>query len=654
MAAALLAVPLVACLAAADPVALWNANGVPLCTLPDCGGNYPKLLADGRGGALVIYQGGNVSFDDVNAHRVTALGERDSKWPVGGVALDNHHPDRQHVADVASDGAGGVFVVWYDTRGMVPGGTRIDLYAQHLLGNGEIAPGWPPDGLPICVVHEDPWEPRILPDGQGGAMIVWEDWRTGDYHADIYALRISGDGQRYPGWPENGLAICSAPGWSWIPYVVPDGAGGFVVGWADGRDGTGGDIYALRMNADGFPAPGWNVNGNPVVPDIGVLFGMAPDDSGGAYLGIKSAVDYFDDVYVSRVTGNGQPAAGWPAGGLALATQPASQTGRHVVADGQGGAFLSWVDFEPGREGVVVQRVLADGSFAPGWNPQGARVSPVQDFQLDPHMAPDGMGGVYVVFHVNQSRRSHLQYLTAQGTPAAGWPEAGVPLVSLPTSNTQRLPRVLPDGEGGVIVAWVDNRNGIGSQIYVQRYRDESPTSTQLSLQSVVVEPGIVNLRWQLTGAAAEGVVERRTADRDWAYVGRGSFDAAGVLVFEDRSVVAGMRYAYRLRIVGTEIISEETWVQVPAAFTLELAGATPNPSSGPLTVSFTLPSSAPASLSLVDLSGRRIASHQVGLLGAGRHRVRLADSGAIPPGIYWLRLTQAGRVITTRAAIVR
>jgi hypothetical protein len=90
-----------------------------------------------------------------------------------------------------------------------------------------------------------------------------------------------------------------------------------------------------------------------------------------------------------------------------------------------------------------------------------------------------------------------------------------------------------------------------------------------------------------------------------------------------------------------------------PLAFALE--SARPNPSRGEqLSVAFTLPTPAPARLELVDVSGRRVAEREVGVLGAGRHLVALAAGRPLAPGLYLVRLTQGANVRVTRVAVLR
>jgi hypothetical protein len=75
---------------------------------------------------------------------------------------------------------------------------------------------------------------------------------------------------------------------------------------------------------------------------------------------------------------------------------------------------------------------------------------------------------------------------------------------------------------------------------------------------------------------------------------------------------------------------------------------------SGQLRVELTLRDASPARLELMDVAGRALASEQVGAMGAGTHSFELAGGRALHPGIYFLRLTQAGIEARARVAVLR
>ena len=86
----------------------------------------------------------------------------------------------------------------------------------------------------------------------------------------------------------------------------------------------------------------------------------------------------------------------------------------------------------------------------------------------------------------------------------------------------------------------------------------------------------------------------------------------------------------------------------------LMLSGVRPNPSRSEFSVVFTLSDASPARIELIDLAGRRILTRDLTGLGEGSHVVGLPETRTLPAGIYLVRLSQGGRAVTRRAAVVR
>src|SRR5438105_1947233 len=112
--------------------------------------------------------------------------------------------------------------------------------------------------------------------------------------------------------------------------------------------------------------------------------------------------------------------------------------------------------------------------------------------------------------------------------------------------------------------------------------------------------------------------------------------------------------YGYRLvwNESGSQAQSAETWVDVPARARFALEGLRPNPATGPLTVAFSLASSEPATLEILDVTGRRLFQRDMGSLDGGAHILRVGDDH-LPAGMYLIRLTQGARELLTRGAVV-
>src|SRR5262249_47579399 len=121
---------------------------------------------------------------------------------------------------------------------------------------------WPSSGIPLCAASGDQLEPAITTDGRGGAIVTWTDYRNGAA-SDIYAGRVNKFGDMP--WGGNGIQVCGAAGQQNVPAVVSDGAGGAIVTWEDNRSGTP-QIYLDRI----FDATASGVGStpSPIVLDV--------------------------------------------------------------------------------------------------------------------------------------------------------------------------------------------------------------------------------------------------------------------------------------------------------------------------------------------------------------------------------------------------
>ncbi|MBI1799677.1 MAG: T9SS type A sorting domain-containing protein [Candidatus Eisenbacteria bacterium] len=183
----------------------------------------------------------------------------------------------------------------------------------------------------------------------------------------------------------------------------------------------------------------------------------------------------------------------------------------------------------------------------------------------------------------------------------------------------------------------------------------DAVVATLASLVSSDAEPDRVRLVWQLEGAS-RATLYRRDDHVGWSAIATLDADGEGMLRYEDRQVVPGERYGYRLgvRDGADQQMLGEVWLVVPLRPYLALADVVPNPTSHGLNVSFWLASGERAAIEVVDVAGRRITSHEVGSLGPGAHSIDLAAGLQLPAGIYTIRLVQGGKALTTRVAVVR
>jgi CSLREA domain-containing protein len=95
------------------------------------------------------------------------------------------------------------------------------------------------------------------------------------------------------------------------------------------------------------------------------------------------------------------------------------------------------------------------------------------------------------------------------------------------------------------------------------------------------------------------------------------------------------------------------TGVGGPLAFTLRIAPEANPATRERLGLRFTLPAAGRARVELFDVTGRRVAVRDAGVLAAGEHRVDLAAGATLAPGVYLARLSQGGSVATARVSVL-
>src|SRR5262249_18665992 len=311
-----------------------------------------------------------------------------------------------------------------------------------------------------------------------------------------------------------------------------------------------------------------------------------------------------------------------------------------IVSDGQGGCLLAWqiADTAGGAQHPVVQHLLADGTAAPGWESYGLTLSNAATeagaFRIGyghpftySTLVSDGSGGIIVAWSAiaNGVGQVYAQRVLGSGAAAAGWPAGG--LAVAPALTDQRLPNIAGDGTGGAFFAWQASDAG-AREIRVQHVNRDGNTSPWPSGGDGLATG---------TGVRAHPVV---AAD------GLGS----AIVAWEEphgtvRNIFVGSSAA--------AIVNAAPPVAPKLGFALR--GFTPDPArSGALRVALTLSGAAPARLELLDLAGRRLLTREVGELGAGAHLLPLDGAGALPAGVYWLRLEQDGRAVTTRGVVMR
>jgi hypothetical protein len=129
-----------------------------------------------------------------------------------------------------------------------------DIYAQRVNASGAVQ--WTTDGVPVCAAAFSQYEPQITSDGRGGAIITWYDYRNYDIMnngvlqgVDTFAQRINDDGTAL--WTTDGEAISTADLHQMYPKIASDNSGGAIILWEDERTGSTVGLYAQGISTSG-------------------------------------------------------------------------------------------------------------------------------------------------------------------------------------------------------------------------------------------------------------------------------------------------------------------------------------------------------------------------------------------------------------------
>lgn len=232
---------------------LWTKNGAPIATAANDQLN-PVLVSDGRFGFIAAWHDARNGTDyNIFAQRIRANGTR--AWAVNGVALCLADSSQQDPV-IASDGQAGAIVAWVDPRN--PLNPDADVYAQRVDSLGVAK--WTTNGVAVCATSGFQIVRTIVADKSGGAIIGWDDDRAG--FREVYAQHVNASGALL--WDPLGLKIATGAGQRNLYTASPDGYGGCIFAWEDFRNGPNSDIYAYRVTSIGTGVAGAAAPSAPV------------------------------------------------------------------------------------------------------------------------------------------------------------------------------------------------------------------------------------------------------------------------------------------------------------------------------------------------------------------------------------------------------
>jgi hypothetical protein len=210
-----------------DPDPTWPATGVMVNTLPTAIENT-FMISDGAGGAFVGWddcRSGTPPINplayDIYAQHVLGNGTIDVRWPAAGLPICVA-PSAQYYFEMAEDGSGGAAFVWDDYR------SGAQVYATRIRPDASVAPGWTLNGAPMAPFPTAQTLPEAVGDGAGGVFGIWEEDRGVGV---VIAQHFAQTGLPSPPWTMDGAVVAGGTASNRSPVATSDGRGGAIVAY---------------------------------------------------------------------------------------------------------------------------------------------------------------------------------------------------------------------------------------------------------------------------------------------------------------------------------------------------------------------------------------------------------------------------------------
>ena len=431
--------------------ALWLENGQAVCTVNGTQW-YPKIVTDGLDGAIIVWTDGRISPADNNIYAQRLDPKGNSLWQKDGVSLCQAKQNQEYPAVIASDG--GAIVVWTDSRF-----NNADIFGQKIDLNGQSL--WQKDGVEVCAFNYDQEHPRLSSDGAGGAVVAWQDQRGTE--TAIYAQKLSATGQNE--WQEDGRQI-SQFGNNHQDLIISKLTGeDWVVVWEETRNNQN-SLLAQKINSSGIPL--WSSGGMALTqPNYSQkTAAVAAGSKGEIIVAWQDKRFGQDDIYGQKISSDGTLL--WSKGGQEICRTQGAVTQQNIqtVLTQNQGVVLAFEDARAGFFNIYLQKVGTKGELL--WGQNALPVDKIAANQANPSLVSDGKSGIIVVWEDQRDKKYssiRAQHFNAQGEKL--WPSS---LVLAKFNSRQVNPIMVADETGGAIVAWQENRDVLSLQdIYAQR-----------------------------------------------------------------------------------------------------------------------------------------------------------------------------------------
>lgn len=137
-----------------------------------------------------------------------------------------------------------------------------------------------------------------------------------------------------------------------------------------------------------------------------------------------------------------------------------------MVTDGANGALLTWMDSRNGSNDIYAQRISSTGGLL--WNADGVAICTAASDQFAPRLIPDGSGGAIIAWYDNRAGNYDVYVQRIDANGIVQWDVDGIAICN--ATGAQNAQQLISDGAGGAIIVWSDGRVGsANADILAQR-----------------------------------------------------------------------------------------------------------------------------------------------------------------------------------------
>ena len=238
-----------------------------------------------------------------------------------------------------------------------------------------------------------------------------------------------------------------------------DGQDGIISVWDDQSFSFA--LQAQRVGPEGYPL--WGATGRTLVPG-GIIYGtagVAPDGNGGLFVAYSKVLTSNTLVYLQHFDGSGNPT--WATDGVTMQQFVISGTRQYdpqVVADGAGGAVVSWRDGSDSTHEIFAQRFNFLGTRVWGSGVLAADSgTSIQDLTMAAGSVPGEICLAFAASSATTGWDIYGQRVSADGV--ALWSDWDYRLKFTSWGGDQLDPQIVSFNGDGVFATWVDDGGNV-------------------------------------------------------------------------------------------------------------------------------------------------------------------------------------------------